>query len=206
MNNASYEPGTETQSMAEQNGSNGPMQSRQIFREHAMQHYMQKNEQTIKIKTISPIVFTCCWIILTLIILAGFLVWSVPVPNYAETLAIAQPAQNGKTSTLLAFFPTSARQYLQSGQTIQISGNTPQNTLTGHITTIDPQALGPLALGTRYQLQSDIVHLLPSTDFYVATITLTQPIPVPGDISTRLTLRYQQGTSRALSLFLNLNY
>jgi hypothetical protein len=178
---------------------------RQIFREHALQHYIQKNEESVLPKTISPFVFACCWIVLVLTILIGFLIWLIPVPNYLDTLGVAQelPVSTTQTTSILALFPLSAQAYIRSGQIVQVGTNPNEVTLTGHITHVDTQHLSATELGQRYALEPEIVQLLPSTAVFVGTITTSKAIPLQQGRSVRVIVRYQQGTRQALSLLLS---
>lgn len=186
----------------DQSASSAP---RQIFREHALQHYIQKNEETVIPKTISPLVLTCCWIMLSLTILTGFLIWLIPVPNYLDTFGIAQvfPASTRQTTSILAFFPLSAQAYIQSGQIVQVGNNPSEVTLTGHITHVDMQHLNATELGERYALDSTSLQFLPATEVFVGTITTVKAIPLQQDGSVRVVVRYQQGTKQAISLLMN---
>jgi hypothetical protein len=47
---------------------------RPLFREHAMQHYLQKREKDILPHFVSPPVFVCAWILLSLAVAVGLLV------------------------------------------------------------------------------------------------------------------------------------
>ncbi len=182
---------------------------RQIFRAHALQHYMQTNEQNILPRTISPFVFTCCWIALSLTILAGFLIWSIPVPNYLDTLGMPisqeSSASTTQTTSILAFFPLSAQAYIRSGQIVQVGGNPLESTLAGHIIHVDTQHLNATALVKRYALSPALIQFLPTSEVFVGTITTSQAIPLQNDTSGRVIVHYQQGTRQALSLLLNLS-
>jgi hypothetical protein len=183
---------------------------RQIFREHALQHYTQKNEKNVLPRTISPFMFICCWIALTLTILASLLIWSIPVPNYLDTLGIptpqGSPGRTTQTTSILVFFPVSAQAYIRPGQVVQISGNTIDYTLAGRITHVDTQHLNMTELGKRYAFKPEMVQFLPATtDVFVGTITTSQAIPLKSDTSDRITVHYQQGTRQALSLLLDLS-
>jgi hypothetical protein len=181
---------------------------RQIFREHALRHYMQKNEQSVLPKTISPFVFTCCWIVLCLTILAGFLIWSIPVPNYLNTLGmpIAQgsSASTTQTTTILAFFPLSAQAYIRSGQIVQIGGSTLESAVAGRITHVDTQHYNATELVKSYNLSPALVQFLSGSEVFTGTIMSAQPIPLQNDTSGRVIVHYQQGTREALSLLLDL--
>lgn len=197
---------TTSQEQRDQPTSSTP---RRIFREHALQHYIQKNEQSVLPKTISPFVFTCCWLALSLTILAGFLIWSIPVPNYLDTLGITTPqgssASTMQTKSILAFFPVSAQAYIRPGQIVQVGSSTLEATLVGHITSVDTQHLNVTELGKRYALNPALAQFLPATAVFVGTITTSQAIPLQNDTSGRLIVRYQQGSRQAVSLLLDLS-
>lgn len=181
---------------------------RQIFREQALQHYIQKNEQTVLPRTISPFVFTCCWIVLALVTLVGFFIWSIPVPNYVNTpgMLVVQesPADTTQTTSVRAFFPLSAQAYIQPGQTVQVGGPALASPLPGRITGIDTQHLATTELSNRYALSPALVQSLPVSVVFVGTITTSQAIPLENnDISNRVLVRYQQGTRQALALLLD---
>ena len=182
---------------------------RQIFRAQALQHYMQRNEKSVLPRTISPFVFTCCWIVLTLSILASFFIWSIPVPNYVDTLGMpiiqGPSAGTRQTTSILAFFPLSAQAYIQPGQIVQVASPAFESTLTGHITRVDTQHLNATELGERYALSPTLVHYLPADEVFVGTVTTAQAIPSQNDISNRVIIHYQQGTRQALSLLLDLS-
>jgi hypothetical protein len=180
---------------------------RQIFREHALRHYMQKNEQSVLPKTISPFVFTCCWIALSLTVLAGFLIWSIPVPNYVNTLGMPIPqgssASTTQTTTILAFFPLSAQAYIRSGQIVQIGGSTLESAIAGRITHVDTQHYNATELVKSYNLSTALVQFLSGGEVFIGNIMSSQPIPLQNDTSGRVMVHYQQGTRQALSLLLD---
>ena len=185
----------------EQRNQSAASPPRQIFREQALQHYIQKNEKSVLPRTISPFVFTCCWVVLALSILASFFIWSIPAPNYVDTLGMlviqGSSTSPTQTSSIRAFFPLSAQAYIQPGQIVQVAGPTLTSPLSGRITSIDTQPLNTTELGQRYELSTTLVQSLPVSKVLVGTITTSQAI--------RVLVRYQQGTKQALALLLNLS-
>jgi hypothetical protein len=180
---------------------------RQIFRAHALQHYMQKNEKSVLPQTISPFAFICCWIVLALTILVSFFIWSIPVPNCLDTLGMPilqrSSASTTQTTSILAFFPLSAQAYIRSGQTVQVSSPMLESPLIGRVTDVDPEHLNVAELSKRYELTPALVQFLPTRKVFVGTITTSRAIPLQSDTSSRVIVRYQQGTRRALSLLLD---
>ena len=181
---------------------------RQIFREHALQHYMQKNEQSVPPKTIPTFVFTCCWIALGLTVLAGFLIWSIPVPNYLNTLGMPIPegssASTTQTTTILVFFPLSAQAYIRSGQVVQIGGSTLESAIAGRSTRVDAQHYNAAELVKSYNLSPMLVRVLSGSEVFIGTIMSSQPVPLQNDMGGRVMVHYQQGTRQALSLLLDI--
>jgi len=180
---------------------------RQIFREQALQHYMQKNEKSVLPQTISPLVFTCCWTVLALTILVSLFIWSIPVPNYVDAVGVpilqGSPAGTAQTTNVRAFFPLSAQAYIQPGQSVQVGVPTLQAPLVGRITSIDTHPLDANALSESYALSPTLVQSLPMSEVFVGIITTSQAIPLEGNAtSNRVLVHYQQGTRQALSLLL----
>ena len=56
-----------------------PQEQRPLFREHALQHYLQKREKDILPHFVSPPIFVCAWIP------ARFSGWPWPVCHHAES-------------------------------------------------------------------------------------------------------------------------
>ena len=182
----------------------------QIFREQALQHYIQKNEKSVLPQTISPFVFTCCWTVLALTALIGFVIWSIPVPNYVDTLGMpilqgSPTSTTTQTTSILAFFPLKAQTHIRSGQIVQVGSPRLESTLTGHIVRVDTQHLNAIELVERYALNPALIQFLPASEVFVVTITTSQAIPLQNDTSSRVIVRYQQGTRQALSLLLDLS-
>src|SRR5262249_50159497 len=138
----------------------------------------------------------------------GFLIWSIPVPNYLETLGmpISQGSSTSTTQTthILALFPSSAQSYIRPGQAVQVSGNTIKTPLAGHITHVNTQHLTLTELSQRYTLNPVLLQSLPGGEVFVATVTIAQAIPLQDNINNRVIVRYQQGSRQALSLLLDL--
>jgi hypothetical protein len=180
---------------------------RQIFREHALQHYIQKNEKSVLPRTISPFAFIYCWIVLALTILVSFFIWSIPVPNCVDTLGMpilqGSSTSTTQTTSILAFFPLSAQAYIRSGQTVQVTSPMLESPLIGRLTDVDTEHLNVTELSKRYALIPALVHFLPKSEVFVGTVTTSQAIPLQSDTSSRVIIRYQQGTKQALSLLLD---
>jgi hypothetical protein len=155
-------------------------------------------------------VFTYCWVVLALTTLVGFFIWSIPVPNYVDTLGMpilqeSSASTTTQTTSILAFFPLSAQAYIRPGQIVHIGSPRLESTLTGRITRVDTQHLNVTELSKRYVVSPALVQFLPTSEIFVGTITTSQAIPLHNDTSSRVLIRYQQGTRQALSLLLDLS-
>src|SRR5690348_13240933 len=118
---------------------------RQIFRESAMQQYIQRREQDVLPQIISPPVFACSWFLLALILLAGLLAWSAELPTdeAASGVIIQQQQKTATNSTAQAiiFFPSADASQLHTGQPIQLTiGST---TMNSTITSVQAGIISP---------------------------------------------------------------
>jgi hypothetical protein len=191
-----------------QQGYPASLGPQQIFREHAVRHYIQRSEQSVLPKTISPFVFMLCWLGLALTILISFLIWSVPLPNYVDTLGIPIPphsaANTSATNTFLVFFPRGAQAYVQQGQTVKLNINSVSSPLTARITQFKTQPLQADAIKQRYGLNPNILQPFPPDGVLVGIVTTPQMISLQSLMGGRVIIRYQSGTIKALSLLLGM--
>lgn len=182
---------------------------RQIFRQQAIEHYLQSNSQVVLPKTISPLTFIVGWGVLLLAILAGFLVWLIPVPYYAYAPAIVlhqQPVPHATRHTqLLAFFPATALPLLHTGQSVMVRvevGRRPNEAqLSGNLNHIAPQSLSSVNIGKRYKLSASQLQTLPST-VVVGTIRLDQQGWLERYDGGSVEVQYQQGSQHVLPYLL----
>src|SRR5436305_11939249 len=89
------------------------MASRSIFRNKAVEHYLQSREKTILPLFVAPPIFAFYWLLLGIFLLSGLIAWFGQVPLYASGsgLIAAQSTpinRNGEQTTVLIFLPASS--------------------------------------------------------------------------------------------------
>src|SRR5690349_1091199 len=102
---------------------------RQIFRESALQEYVQRQERDVLPNIVSPPVFACSWFLLALVLMSGYLAWLARLPTYVSASGIVKTITSNKVSTAqaLVFFPTTDAAELRTGLpiTLQLGSSGP---------------------------------------------------------------------------------
>lgn len=183
-----------------------PQPRRQIFRQHAIEQYVQSSAKDTLPKTISPFTFTIGWILLLLIFLIGLFVWSIPIPYYAYAPGIVLSQQLLEHPThgaqVLVFFPANARHRLHRGQEVLVRMDVDGVQITGHLEHITSQALTPAEIGDRYGLSADQLQALPPA-IVIGTVRLHWRRLLKRYIGSSVRVQYREGTRHILSLILN---
>ena len=181
---------------------------RQIFRQHAIQQYIQSGAKDTLPKTISPFTFTLWWILLLLTLLIGLFIWSIPIPYYAYApgIVLGQQLLSHPThgAQVLVFFPASARSRLHRGQPVLVRMEVDGLQIAGHLEHITSQPLTPEEIGNRYALSADQLQALPPA-IIIGTVRLHQRRLLQRYIGSSVRVQYQEGTRHILSLLLNID-
>src|SRR5436305_8889189 len=96
------------------------MASRSIFRNKAVEHYLQSREKTILPLFVAPPVFAFYWLLLGIFLMSGLVAWFGQVPLYASGTGLisAQSTsvnQDNKQVTALIFLPAGSSARPQPG-------------------------------------------------------------------------------------------
>jgi hypothetical protein len=133
-------------------------QRRQIFRESAMKNYWQRKQQDILPQMISPPVFLVSWILLVLLVIAGFFAWNAEIPSVASAPGLimkqdtAQGEQKKSEIEAVIFFPAVLKPRLNTGGAIQLQVGQNQ-ILTSKISSIEKTALSPEETIKRFNIK-----------------------------------------------------
>lgn len=133
---------------------------RALFRSKTVQAYIQSREKSVLPRIVAPPVFALCWIVLTLLIVAGIIIWSGQVPIYISGSGIisapspAASSQQERGATALLLFPMNAVAHLQSGLPIQVQVGQAGAVCNCSIASVNQQPLSPYELRARYGLTS----------------------------------------------------
>lgn len=93
--------------MVQPNGRNGARQYL-IYRPAALQHYLQANEQPVLPPLLRPRTFLLLWLLLVLLLAAGWLAWQTPIPIRATGFAIVAQRE-GDSPVLVCFLSPEVR-------------------------------------------------------------------------------------------------
>jgi len=130
-----------------------------LFREQALQRYIQQKEKTVLPQWISPPIFLFLWILLGLLILAGIAAWvgEVPVTVSGAGMILVKGQQNA-AGTAIIFLPISQQNVLRPGSPIKLQLESGQ-TITAVVKTVEPKIISPSDARKRFSLGSDPCRL-----------------------------------------------
>jgi hypothetical protein len=174
---------------------------RQIFRERAMQQYIQRREQDVLPQIISPPVFACSWFLLALVLLAGLLAWSTELPTYISAPGVllqqGQPSSSSNIEALI-FFPPSDASQLHTNQPITLQIKSTGQSFSSNITSIEAGITSPSDARQRYRLDAGEAQVItgPST---IVIVNLNTGTSVPTFAGSIVSAQVQVGTHSVLS-------
>jgi hypothetical protein len=178
--------------------------ARSIFRDEAIQSYIERREKEVLPHLVAPPIFLFLWILLALLLTAGLLTWLAQVPTYLEGAGIIleqQPASaSGQREALaLIFLPASSAPRLRVGLPIQVHIGSSGPSLLRQIDQVEPGILSPRAARTRYALASSVSQML-TEPVVVMSVRLGPSIPAQVYAGSMVTAQVQVGSRRVLSL------
>jgi hypothetical protein len=175
---------------------------RSIFRSQTIQTYIQNREKCVLPRIVAPPVFALCWIVLTLLIVAGITIWYGKIPLYITGSGIipASPAldQNYTETTAIIVFPLRDVTYLQAGLPIQIQLGQTGPALDCRIAAVSPHPLSPDQIQQQYRLEV-------AGPSIVVTVNLGPAVPARLYAGSHVQAQFQIGAQSLLSLFPVLN-
>lgn len=143
---------------------------RSIFRESAIKKYLQKQEQGVLLRVISPPAFALLWIVLLLLLGVSALAWAIEVPIFAngQGVIVEQTADGGTTAAgqsgqevvAALFFSPDQQGSLHQGQSVAINVGPSSSSLTGSVTSIETGVISPDEARQRFNLQGSLVQVV----------------------------------------------
>ncbi|GHO84982.1 hypothetical protein [Dictyobacter formicarum] len=175
-------------------------QRRPIFRQRALQHYIQKREKDILPRFASPLLLLWLWLFLLQLTLIGLLIFTVPLPAYTTIPGIILPAtaNSQRQATIALFLPQQVKQTLRVGETLQVKLNAKEAPLPARITTIAPANSQPADLKKQFALTDDAIAAL-GTPVRVIQATITTSPATPAQENSAITARIQVAPQPLLS-------
>jgi hypothetical protein len=191
---------------------------RSIFRQRAIDKYMQRQELHVILRLVSPRMFKFLWVLLLLAVCAGALVWSFqePIMVQGKGLVLQPKATNGKNVqeivVLLLFSPDQLGK-LKVGQPVSISIATANITFNSTIQTIEPEVMSPAAISALANSQPSLAQTIsgpsvvataPVEPMSVAQTYLGSQCEVQAQIGSQSVLSMVPGISEVPQFFSNI--
>lgn len=181
------------------------MTKQRIFRDKALQQYIQGKNKTILPRFASPPVFVFLWILLGLLLIASIAAWLAQVPTFVSGSGIISTPtgttqQGGNEAFAVIFIPATALLKLHSGLPVQVQIGSTGPRVLGTITTVAADVTSPAAARKQYNLSGGLTAVITQPSF-VVTASLGTTISPQLYASSTVTAQIQVGTQRVLSLF-----
>jgi hypothetical protein len=172
---------------------------RSIFRDRALQKYIQGREKSVLPRIIAPPVFAFCWSLLVLLIVTGLVAWLGRIPLYISGSGVVLTknmvlSHNSDEAMAVIMLPASEVGHIHVGFPVQVHIGQAGPDVTGSVDYVNPLILSPDEVRQRYGLNTADPAL----------IIVTQ---LGSDVSRRLyagsevQVQVYIGSQRLLSLF-----
>lgn len=175
------------------------MKNRAIFRNSAIQRYIQRRDKDVLPRLVRPPAFVFLWILLSLALLAGALTWQIRVPVYMAVPGVmVQDAPTARLQALL-FVSPNQRSSIQPGQPVQLRIGTGELRLHLVVTSVASQVLSPAQIRTHYALDTAL-GLVANQPAVVAIVAMQANAALQGYAGSLVSAQIQIGTRSVLSL------
>ena len=168
-----------------------------IFRNEALEYYIQSRENTILPRISKPPAFLCMWILLALCVIATAGAWLNQVPVYASGSGVILEQE----AALLVFIPTDTTHplNLRAGAPVYVLIGVPAQIINSTIDQVEAGVLSPGDVQQRYGLGDKVSQLVTGPSI-VASVKLSATFPVRDYRGSVVSVQVQIGTTRVLSL------
>lgn len=178
--------------------------TRTIYREKALQHYVQSWEKVTLPRFVAPPVFTFLWLLLLLLLAATLLAWLGQVPAYATGSGFvftqgATASTNSSSATAVIFLPATSNFNVKVGSPIQVQIGPTGPQVNTTVTSVETTALSPSAIRQRYSLTGSLASIVTQPSI-VLTANLGSAFSTNMYAGSLVSAQVQIGTQRVLSL------
>lgn len=181
-----------------------PQSQRPLFREHALQHYLQKREKDILPHFVSPPIFVCAWVLLCLVIAVGLFATTQKVPIQVGGMGIVlaqghNDASEDNGGTALLFLPASEAKLVHVGEPSRLQIGLTGPSYSSTIAQVEPGLLSPNEIYKRYGLNCSAMPMV-SDPSVVVHVRLAPSLHSHLYAGSPVSAQVQIGTQRILSL------
>ena len=175
-----------------------------IFRDQALKSYIERREKDVLPQLVTPPVFLFLWMLLGLLITAGFLARSAQVPVNQEGTGInidqPKPTSTGQREAVAVFFiPSDNTPKVRARLPIQVQVGTTGPQFTGTIGAVEPAVISPDEARQRFALDNAALQVVSGPSVAV-TVPLGHAFPAQTFAGSVVHAQVQVGTQRLLSL------
>src|SRR3989440_12908092 len=161
-------------------------------------------EKAVVPRLISWPIIVCLWLLLGVLIVAGFLAWYVRVPTYMDGSGIMlargdmlQPAYGGMVAVV--FLPPDQSGHLRVGLPVDVEMGSAGMLVHSTIAQVEPGIMSPDAARQRYRL-GGVGALLVTQPSIVVIIKLGTTVPASDYAGSLLSAKVEIGSQRLLTL------
>lgn len=182
------------------------MPQKTIFRQKAIMAYKRNLEKDVLPRLVSTPILVCLWLLLAVLLAAGFFVLFAEVPIYVGGSGIVLVQENvlqpeyGKMVAIVFLSPDQSTR-VRVGQPVDIQIGSAGMHVHSTIAQVEPGVMSPAAVRQRYQLDAGDAALVTQPSV-VATVKLDTVLSDTTYAGSLLTARIQIGSQRLLALLL----
>lgn len=181
-----------------------------IFRQRAIDTYMQRQERHVVLRLVSPRMFLSLWLLLMLAVGGGVLVWSIqsPIMVQGKGLVVQPKAVKGKKApaiVALLLLPPDQQANLRVGQPVTMSIMNANMTFNTTIQTLESGVMSPVDIGTQINVQLPLVQTL-SGPAVVALAPIEPASQARTYLGSQAQVQVQIGSRSMLSLLPGYGY
>jgi hypothetical protein len=172
---------------------------RQIFRESALQEYVQRQERDVLPNIVSPPVFACSWFLLALVLTGDLLAWSARIPTYISASGVVTSTSSKASSAqALVFFPTADAAELRAGLPITLQLGSSGPSISSTITQVVAGTVSPSDARKTYALDAGEAEVITEPS-KVVIVSLDKSVSASAYAGTTVSAKVQVGTHSVLS-------
>ena len=175
-----------------------------IFRQSAIMAYRRGREKDVVPHLISWPIIVCLWLLLGVLLAAGFLAWYVQVPTYVDGSGIIltrgdmlQPEYGGMVAVV--FLPPDQSAHVRVGLPVHVQVGSTGAYVQSTIAKVEPGITSPDAARKRYRLDG-MSALLITQPSIVVIVRLGTTLPATAYAGSLLTTKVEIGSQRLLAL------
>lgn len=180
---------------------------RSIFRDDAVQRYIQGREKAVLPHFVSPRTFLYLWSLMGLLVPGAFTAWCARVPVYASGAAVVVAGRSAPYHiraglVLLAFLPAEDLTRLRVGQRLFAAPAPAGGRLSGSVMAIEPKIVSPAMARTRFTLHAGAAWAVsqPSAVVLARLTPLSSGLPPSAYAGGIYDVDVEVGARRVLSL------